>query len=134
MKQILFIFIFIFGIISCSKIDNDTFSLVCETTSEWSGVINNVKGQEKKNETLTFIFKNKKLEGFECRVWTNDEISCNKTVGKVENNEGWSNHVVNFDRVSGKFTSSKSESEPKFQRFTNKYWIGKCEKVKDNKF
>ncbi len=118
-------------LIACVKTDDTTFSVVCDTKTEWYANINGMKGEEKSTELLTFIFKNKKLEGYTCDIWTPEEIHCSKNF-KIDAHTG--NQVLNFDRLSGKFSSHKYENDPKNKTSESKHWNGKCEKVKENKF
>lgn len=116
---------------ACSKFDENTFAVVCDTKTEWYANINGVRGEEKSTESLTFVFKDKKLEGYECRTWTKEEIQCSQSL----QGGNWSrNQVLNFDRLSGKFSSHKNQKDTQLKTTESKHWSGKCEKVKENKF
>ncbi|QWE06399.1 hypothetical protein [Polynucleobacter sp. JS-JIR-5-A7] len=89
------------------------------------------KGNEKKNETITFIFKNKKLDGFECLHWDKEKIVCSVDINKPTQKMTES---LSFDRLSGVVNYKKFNSHSLINLVEQKSYVGKCEKVKENKF
>ena len=123
--------ILILNLTSCSKFDSGTFALVCNVNSEWEGSLNGLKGHEKKNETLTFSFNNKKLDLYECPIWDKDVISCHSI---LENGQDERRERLSFNRVSGTVDYEKYFKSSVTKLTEHKTFSGKCEKVKDNKF
>jgi len=122
---------------SCSYFDDDTFTLVCDVNSEWNGDINGVKGHEKKKETVTWNFKNKKIDVlnnfdiYKCNVWDKQNIGCDfSNVGEnIHHTES-----IRIDRMSGVISYNKNYYNGVSKIGESKTYTGKCEKVKQNKF
>ena len=130
------IFTILFSVIffsSCSIRDETSFSLVCNgTESKESSIF----GKSNEPKSITFNFKNKKLENYDCHTWTNEKIVC--SLNSEPNSLLFQHSVVNIDRVSGLISSGFMESvktdkgsiiSSSITRFN-----GKCEKVDKKKF
>jgi len=118
--------------VSCSQFDDTTFSVVCELKTNTIELHNGDSHKNSFNESKTYIFKNKKLEGYNCSRWNNEEITCS-TPPRLN---GYYD-VLNFDRLSGKFSSHKvlqHEDTKNSRPYGHEDSTGKCEKVKENKF
>jgi len=115
--------------VSCSRIDQDSFTLVCDVDTKWVLVENGVRSESKINEVVTLIFKNKKLDVYDCPVWTEDSISCGIDL-KIDKDSHQERLML--DRKSGIIKFWKTRQTPK--SIEKKDYIGKCEKVKENKF
>ena len=83
----------------------------------------------KKNEIVTLIFKNKKLDVYDCPVWTDDSISCGIDL-KIDKDSHQERLIL--DRKSGIIKFWKTRQTP--TSIEKKDYIGKCEKVKENNF
>ena len=118
-------------LMSCSYFDSDTFTLVCNVNSEWEGNLDGLKGHEKKNETLTFSFKNKKLDLYDCPIWDKERITCSHSPDKSGDERS---ERLSFDRLSGVVNYEKYFKSSSTKLTEHKTFTGKCEKVKDNKF
>jgi len=128
MKKLFTLFLLLLSV-SCSRIDQDSFTLVCDVDTHWVLVENGVKSESKKNEIVTLIFKNKKLDVYDCPVWTDDSISCGTDL-KIDKDSHQERLML--DRKSGIIKFWKTRQDP--TRIEKKEYIGKCEKVKENKF
>lgn len=129
MKTILISSITFLFLLSCSVSDKDTFSLVCNVDSEVTGEVVGKKIYEKKKETVSLNFVSKKLDGYDCPVWTDKEIIC----GKDSKDETfYLSERINLDRQSGVIKYSKTNVDKFLSQ--NKNYVGQCEKVKQTKF
>ena len=128
MKKLVTLFLLVFSV-SCSRIDQDSFTLVCDVDTKWVLVENGLKSESKKNEIVTLIFKNKKLDVYDCPVWTDDSISCGIDL-KIDKDSHQERLIL--DRKSGIIKFWKTRQTP--TSIEKKDYIGKCEKVKENKF
>jgi hypothetical protein len=128
MKKLVTLFLLVFTI-SCSQIDQDSFTLVCDVDTNVVIVDNGVRSEYKKNEIVTLIFKNKKLDVYDCQMWTDDSISCG--VHLKDDKDSHQERMI-LDRKSGIIKFYKIRQDP--TRIEKKEYIGKCEKVKENKF
>jgi hypothetical protein len=118
-------------LISCSKIDENTFSLVCVGTE----LIDKDFVKKSENKTYTFNFINKNIDDYSCHTWSVNEIIC-----KHEKNIGdsyyWKTIYVNRNVgniVQNNF-ESLSNSNKQTIRAELKVFNGDCEKVKEKKF
>jgi hypothetical protein len=125
----LFLLIIVLFTVSCSRFDQDSFTLVCDVDTKGVMVDSGVRSEFKKNETITLIFKNKKLDVYDCPVWTEDSISCG--IDLKDEKDSHQERLI-LDRKSGiiKFWKTRQDSTS----IEKKDYIGKCEKVKENKF
>lgn len=133
MKLLTSMIFFSIFLTSCSYFDDNSFTLVCDVDSEWNGNINGLKGFEKKKETVSLTFKDKKLEssGFDCPIWEKERISCG--IDKSSEIEFRSERYV-IDRMSGVIFYTKNSSDKNLKISEIKTYNGKCEKVKQKKF
>lgn len=132
MKHKLLTVLLLILLTSCSYFDSDTFTLVCNVNSEWEGDIDGLKGHEKKNETLTFTFKNKKLDLYNCLIWDKEKITCSSILDTNSKDER--SERLSFDRLSGVVTYEKYFKSSSSKLSEHKTFTGKCDKVKENKF
>ncbi|BDW12054.1 hypothetical protein PSHI8_21380 [Polynucleobacter sp. SHI8] len=126
-------FLVTFVLIGCSKINEDTFSLVCSGTEE---IASNIL-KESKSQTRTLNFKGKKLDGYDCHTWTNEKILCSMYVDLGVDHTS-KTETINIDRISGMISSNYTlniKSPYRISEFnTTETFNGKCEKVIGKKF
>ena len=119
-------------LISCSKVDENTFSLVCVGTESTD---NNNFVQSSENKTYTFNFVNKNIDNYSCHTWSTNEIICDykENIGDfyywktifVNRNEG---NIVKNDY------ESLSNANKQIIRAVLKVFKGECKKVNEKKF
>lgn len=131
MKQFSLLLISVSLLFGCSKLNDNSFTLVCDVKSNWSGRIVGIGGSEIKNETFTFVFKNKLLENYTCSTWTNENIVCERF---ISTDTEQLQEKIKFDRQSGLVESRKYRSDTLPPSTELKTYSGKCERVKENKF
>jgi len=137
MKYKFIVIFFSILLISCSSSD-DSFTLVCDVNTETTtslGGGSSVKDKEK--ETVTWIFKNKKIDVsknydiYTCSTWTKEEIGCdfNNKTEKSSHTES-----IRINRMSGSINYYRLQYDQESKTGSSKNYKGKCEKVKEGKF
>ena len=134
-KKLLIFILLIPTIISCSDINENTFSLNCIGIETTDSVI---FGKSSENKNKTFNFKNKLLENYDCHTWEKEKIVC----VFINNGEGISNikndTTIKIDRISGNIsidsTGSIQNEKKELISSTRTIFEGKCEKLVGQKF
>ena len=124
-------------LISCSSSD-DSFTLVCDVNSETTTVLGGGSAvKDKEKETVTWIFKNKKidvsnnLDIYQCTTWTKEEIGCDYNHKTEKSNRTES---IRINRMSGSISYYRLHHEQESKTGQTKTYKGKCEKTKEGKF
>ena len=138
MKDIRFIvLIWMLSLLGCSKISDESFSLVCNGTEVIESGEPVIDSRESKPITKTYNFKNKKLDGYDCHTWTNEKILCSKNSDPSDKNHYY-HETINIDRVSGVvgsgYTQNNRYPNQKSEIIFVERFEGKCERSKQNKF
>ena len=137
MKKLLPIIFLLVFLTSCSDSNDDSFTLVCNVNTETTVNLGSQVTNEKGKETVTWIFKNRKIDVlnnfdiYQCSSWTKQDIGCDY---KYDNGDRRHTESIRIDRMSGVINYSKLMFDEKSKTGSSKYYTGNCEKVKDKKF
>lgn len=133
MQNIKFVLLALYVVLSgCMKTTDESFLLVCNGTQRYEFLGNGkLESSTSKTVTKSFIFKMKKLEDYECEVFSDEKIACHYS-HKSDNSDAFEYETINIDRISGEvsqYYEYNSGSTKRTQSFR-----GHCERVQDKKF
>jgi hypothetical protein len=119
---------------ACSKVDQNSFSLLCSGTQTVDTLVFG-KSKDISSKTITLNFKNKQLDNYDCDVWDNEKIVCVLSDLKKDN---LLHSLITIDRVGGLISTSelkRLQNEKNQSTSATSYTFeGKCEKVVEKKF